>query len=38
MRRLADRRRLDARELAGLSAGARALLGEWLGAGWLRTT
>ncbi len=38
MRRLADRRRLDARELAALSAEARALLGEWLGSGWLRAT
>ncbi|MES3013225.1 MAG: cupin domain-containing protein [Pseudomonadota bacterium] len=38
MRRLADRRRLEARELAALSAEARALLGEWLGSGWLRAT
>ncbi len=38
MRRLADRRRLDARELTALSADARALLGEWLRSGWLRTT
>ncbi|MEP7099140.1 MAG: cupin domain-containing protein [Burkholderiales bacterium] len=36
MRRLADRRRLDARDLAGLSVEARALLGDWLEAGWLR--
>ncbi|MES2100259.1 MAG: cupin domain-containing protein [Pseudomonadota bacterium] len=38
MRRLADRRRLDARELAALSADARELLAEWLASGWLRTT
>lgn len=36
MRRLADRRRLEAREVAALSAEARDLLGEWLAAGWLR--
>ncbi|HZT55937.1 MAG TPA: cupin domain-containing protein [Burkholderiaceae bacterium] len=38
MRRLADRRRLDARERAALSAPARALLGDWLASGWLRAT
>ena len=37
MQRLADRRALTAREVNALSAGARALLGEWLGAGWLRS-
>ena len=37
MRRLADRRRLDASELAALSAEARELLGDWLESGWLRT-
>lgn len=35
MRRLADRRRLDAREHAALSAEARAVLADWLDAGWL---
>jgi 50S ribosomal protein L16 3-hydroxylase len=35
MRRLADRRRLSAVEVERLSAGARALLDEWVGAGWL---
>ena len=34
MRRLADRRRLDARELAGASEGARELLLSWCEAGW----
>jgi 50S ribosomal protein L16 3-hydroxylase len=34
MRRLADRRRLDARELAGASDDARALLMAWCEAGW----
>lgn len=34
MRRLADRRRLDARELAGASEGARELLQSWCEAGW----
>ncbi|MEJ5991701.1 cupin domain-containing protein [Ramlibacter sp. PS3R-8] len=34
MRRLADHRRLDARELAGASEGARALLLSWCEAGW----
>ena len=38
MRRLADRRRLEARDLAGLSVEARALVADWLGAGWLRET
>jgi 50S ribosomal protein L16 3-hydroxylase len=37
MRRLADRRALTAREVNALSGGARALLGEWLDAGWLRS-
>ena len=36
MRCLADRRALTAREVNVLSAGARALLDEWLNAGWLR--
>ena len=35
MRRLADRRRLQADELRRLSADARELLGDWLAAGWL---
>jgi 50S ribosomal protein L16 3-hydroxylase len=35
MRQLADRRGLGARELAGASADARALLGDWCEAGWL---
>ncbi len=35
MRRLADARRLDAREVAGLSAAARDLAGDWAQAGWL---
>jgi 50S ribosomal protein L16 3-hydroxylase len=35
MRRLCDRRRLDGRDVRRLSAGARALVGEWLEAGWL---
>jgi 50S ribosomal protein L16 3-hydroxylase len=34
MRRLADRRRLDARELAAASDGARELLMSWCEAGW----
>jgi 50S ribosomal protein L16 3-hydroxylase len=34
MRRLADNRRLDARDLAGASAGARELLQAWCEAGW----
>jgi len=38
MRRLADRRRLDAGEFAALSTEARELLGDWLESGWLRTT
>ncbi len=36
LRRLADRRRLDARAVAAASSAARVLLGEWLRAGWLR--
>ncbi|MBC8056868.1 MAG: cupin domain-containing protein [Rhizobiales bacterium] len=36
MRRLADRRRLGARERDALSAEARTLLGDWLQSGWLR--
>lgn len=35
MRTLADRRRLDAREVAGASAAARELLDAWCEAGWL---
>ena len=35
MRRLADRRALDARDLAGASEDARALLLDWCEAGWL---
>jgi 50S ribosomal protein L16 3-hydroxylase len=35
MRRLADRRRLDARELQGASEAARALLVSWCEAGWV---
>jgi 50S ribosomal protein L16 3-hydroxylase len=35
MRRLADRGRLDARELAGASEAALALLRSWIEAGWL---
>ncbi len=38
MRRLADRRRLAARELAAISVEARALLDEWCEAGWLQLT
>lgn len=36
MRRLADRRRLEHGEYAALSTGAKALLDDWLAAGWLR--
>ncbi len=36
MRRLADARRLAPEDVARLSEGARQLLDEWLGAGWLR--
>ena len=35
VRRLADRRGLEAAELAALSRSARALVDEWLAAGWL---
>src|SRR5690606_38855217 len=35
MRRLADRRRLDARAVRAASTAARALLREWFCAGWL---
>ena len=35
MRRLADQRALGARDLARVSEGARALLGDWCEAGWL---
>ncbi|MCU0967863.1 MAG: cupin domain-containing protein [Rubrivivax sp.] len=35
MRRLADERRLDAAQVARLSAQAAALLDEWIGQGWL---
>jgi len=34
MRQLADRRRLDAKSVAGASVAARKLLAEWLSAGW----
>ena len=37
MRRLADARRLDAREVKRLSAEALDLLGQWIGAGWVRS-
>jgi len=37
MRRLADRRGLDAADVARLGADARALLEEWVSAGWLAT-
>jgi 50S ribosomal protein L16 3-hydroxylase len=36
MRRLADRRRLEASSVAGASAAAKELLAEWLRAGWCR--
>ncbi|HVR49243.1 MAG TPA: cupin domain-containing protein [Pseudorhodoferax sp.] len=36
MQRLADRRRLSAREVAGASAGARELLAQWCEDGWLQ--
>jgi len=36
LRRLADRRRLDDRAVAAASPAAKALLREWLRAGWLR--
>ena len=36
MRRLADARALSASEVAALSEGARALLDDWLDAGWVR--
>ena len=36
MRRLADRRALQAADVAALSEGARALLDDWLDAGWLQ--
>jgi 50S ribosomal protein L16 3-hydroxylase len=36
LRRLADRRTLDAREVAAASSASKALLREWLRAGWLR--
>ena len=35
MRRLADRRRLEARDLEGASEAARGLLQSWCEAGWL---
>ena len=38
MRRLADRRRLDARELASASEAARELLQSWCEAGWLHAS
>ena len=37
MRRLADARALDAREVRALSAAARELLDEWMAAGWVRS-
>lgn len=37
MHRLADARRLDARESSRLSAEARDLLGQWIAAGWVRS-
>jgi 50S ribosomal protein L16 3-hydroxylase len=37
MRQLADRRRLDARSVARASVAARAMLAEWLSAGWCVT-
>jgi 50S ribosomal protein L16 3-hydroxylase len=37
MRRLADARSLNATEVRGLGAGARALIAEWLLAGWLHS-
>ncbi len=36
MRQLADQRRLDATEVGRLSVGARALLADWVDAGWLQ--
>ncbi len=36
LRRLADRRRLDAGDIAGASASARELIGGWCEAGWAR--
>jgi 50S ribosomal protein L16 3-hydroxylase len=36
VRRLADRRRLSSLDVQALGADARALLGQWLEAGWLR--
>ena len=36
MRRLADRRRLDAADVARLGEGARALLSDWAEAGWVQ--
>ena len=36
LRRLADRRRLDARAVAAASPAVRSLLGDWLRAGWVR--
>jgi len=38
MRKLADQRALDARELRGASEGARELLGDWCNAGWAHVT
>jgi 50S ribosomal protein L16 3-hydroxylase len=37
LRRLADLRRLDAQAVRAASSAARALLGEWFAAGWLRS-
>jgi hypothetical protein len=36
MRRLADERRLDAREMARLSADARGVVEGWVAQGWAR--
>ncbi|MCS4508964.1 JmjC domain-containing protein [Xylophilus ampelinus] len=38
MRKLADRRRLDAADMATASAGAREILADWCEDGWLRQT
>ena len=35
LRRLADRREIDAADVARLSAGAREIVAEWLAAGWM---
>jgi 50S ribosomal protein L16 3-hydroxylase len=38
MRQLADDRQLGAKQVAALSAQARELLDDWVGAGWLQAT